>query len=284
MTAADSYAARFDEMARQGARWGAPPPGTDRWAARAPRAAADPRRPLDANLEVFASYVEPDDVVVDVGGGAGAVGLPLALRCRGVVNVDPSPAMRAEFERSAAGAGIDNARFVAAAWPQPDVAGEVVLTRHVTYFVRDIVPFVRGLEAAARRRVVVWVSSPVPPAHGAAIAEAVFGEPQVTEPGHRELLAVLWEMGILPDVRVLPLPQPRTWRWPVQPTRDLMLDLAVDRMQELGTVDADAVRATIAARFDELFARDAEGYAPRWRTMRRDLLITWEPGRGPVSA
>jgi SAM-dependent methyltransferase len=279
MAAAEDYAARFDEMARQRARWGAPPPGPDRWAGMAERAAADPRRPLDANLEMLASYVETNDVVVDVGGGAGAVGLPLALRCREVINVDPSPAMRAQFERSAAEAGIANARFVPSAWPQKDVAGDVVLTHHVTYFVPDVVPFVRSMEAAARRRVIVVVSRPVAPARGAAIAEVVFGEPQVTPPGHRELLAVLWDLGILPDVRVLPLSTRRTFRWPVQPTRDLMLDLAVDRMQENGTVDADAARDRIAARFDELFEHDAEGYSPRWPVERRELLITWESGR-----
>ena len=32
----------------------------------------------------------------------------------------------------------------------------------------------------------------------------VYGEEQVAAPGHRELLPVLWELGILPNVHVLP--------------------------------------------------------------------------------
>ncbi len=43
--------------------------------------------------EVIASYVRPDDVVVDVGGGAGRVCLPLALQCKEVLNIEPSPGM-----------------------------------------------------------------------------------------------------------------------------------------------------------------------------------------------
>ena len=57
-----------------------------------------PHRQLGANVETIASYVQPGDTVVDVGGGAGRVNLSLALRCRQVTNVDPSPGMKAEFE------------------------------------------------------------------------------------------------------------------------------------------------------------------------------------------
>ena len=74
----------------------------------------DPHRSLDANLQVVASYVQPDDVLIDVGGGAGRVSLPLALRCRQVINVDSSPGMLAEFEVCAAEAGITNAYSVLA--------------------------------------------------------------------------------------------------------------------------------------------------------------------------
>jgi ubiquinone/menaquinone biosynthesis C-methylase UbiE len=69
---------------------------------------SDPRRALEPNLAILAAYVEPDDVIVDVGGGSGRLSLPLALRCREVVNVDPSTAMLAAFEANAGRAGISN--------------------------------------------------------------------------------------------------------------------------------------------------------------------------------
>jgi precorrin-6B methylase 2 len=73
---------------------------------------ADPRRPLDPNLEIIASYIQPDDVIVDVGGGAGRISLPLALRCREGINVEPSIATGAGFRANADQAGISNARVV----------------------------------------------------------------------------------------------------------------------------------------------------------------------------
>ena len=88
------------------------------------------------------------------------------------------------------------------------LTGDVVLTCDVTYFVRDIVPFIEKMNGAARRRVIVLVWSEPPPNRGADLFRRVYGEPLAPMPGHRELLPVLWDMGILPDVHVLPDP---TW-------------------------------------------------------------------------
>ena len=95
----------------------------------------DPRRTLDANLEIIASYVEPGDVFVDVGGGAGRVSLPISFRCREVVCVDPSLSMGLEFDELASGAGLANARRIQSDWlAAVEVPGDCVFTADVTYF------------------------------------------------------------------------------------------------------------------------------------------------------
>ncbi len=191
-TAARLYADQYDAVWEQWQRLFGPQPD-DVWAG--PAAAQfrfDPRRELDANLAALASCVEPGDVLVDVGGGAGRVSLPLALRCQEVVTVEPSPAMAAEYAGLVQEAGITNARLLAGDWMEADgVAGDVVVTCDVTYFVRDIVPFVRRMEAAARRRVMITVWSEPPPNRGADLFRRVYGEPQVPMCGHRQLLPVL---------------------------------------------------------------------------------------------
>ena len=280
MTAAETYAARIDAVRAQRARLHGAQPSDDPWAGPvAQRFRADPHRPLDANLAVLASYTRPEDVFLDVGGGAGRVALPLALRCREVITVDASPGMGAEFTAAAAEAGISNARFVHANWLEAaGFQGDVALTSNVTYFVREIVPFIEKLARAARRRVMITVWSVANPNQNAALFHLVYGEEPVGVPGYRELLPVLWELDILPDVHVLPgvpsVPGGNMGaRLPQTPEDAVQLGL---QGQWLGHQDHERARRLIEERFSELFAPSPEGFRPLWRQEAREMLVTWE--------
>ena len=270
---AEAYAACFDLAEAQRARVLGGRGSAPRWGPERARSfQQDPRRPLDEALAEIAQYVEPHDVLVDVGGGAGRIALPLALRCRCVINVDPSAAMRDAFEASKPEAGITNAEFVQAAWLDADsIRGDVVLAVQVTYFVREIVPFIEKLERAARRRVLIYLWSATPAMQVAGVFRFVHGEEVRSPPGYRELLPVLWELGILPDVRVLSAKRLTAAGWP-QPNRASAVLLALERIGATGDSQADQVDAHV----DELFEHDAHGFWPRWPEEPRELLITWE--------
>ena len=100
MSAATDYDARHDAIAAQQSRIFGPEPQGDPWGAEAGFFRMDPNRDLGTNLRMISSYLRPGDVLVDVGGGAGRVCLPMARYCREVVMVEPSPGMGAEFEAS----------------------------------------------------------------------------------------------------------------------------------------------------------------------------------------
>ena len=284
--AADRYAARVDAVLTQRTRLrGRQPPG-DLFAGLPsdhPLMTADPRRPLDPNLEIIASYIQPDDVIIDVGGGAGRISLPLALRCREVINVEPSVAMGAGFRANADQAGISSARLVEGDWLTVDPpAGTVALVNHVTYLTREIVPFIERVERAGSRRVIITVNSPPPPSWHRVLFHLVHGEPEEVVPGHVELVGVLWELGILPDIRVLPLPAAT----PIvpAPTREAAIAGRVARFGgdqwTFWPLEPDLerrLRSVLEMRFDELFAASPEGFVPRFITPGREILITWEP-------
>ena len=275
--AAADYAALLDAVDEQQLRLFGPRPA-DFWTGQmAAQFRFDPRRELDPNLAALATYVSPDDVVVDVGGGAGRVSLPLALRCREVLTIEPSEGMAAEYEGSRQEAGISNARRVPTAWMDDHgVDGDLVLTCDVTYFVRDIVPFIEKTQSAARRRVMILVWSEPPPNRGAGLFHRVFGEPLAPRPGHRNLLPVLWDMGILPDIKVLPAP---TWweDWHYATREEAIGSVIFGRWS--GEPEQQRAKRIFEEQFDELFEPEGDGYRAIWRKPMREMLITWETGR-----
>jgi SAM-dependent methyltransferase len=287
MSAAETYAARVDAVLAQRTRLRGEPPAADlfgRLPPEHPLLSADPLRAFEPELETIASYVEPDDLIVDVGGGGGGTGLPLARRCRGVINVDPSAGMLAAFEANARRAGIANVQAVHGDWLEVEPPqGTFALVNHVTYLTREIVPFIRKLGAAASRRVLITVGSPPPPSRNRPVFEIAYEEPSEPVPGHVELINVLWELGIEPDVQMLPV-LPSTMD-PV-PTHEDAVQLALAQLRghqwafwPLAPDLERQARARIEARIGELFTRTGGGYQPAWTVPGRNVLITW-PVRG----
>jgi hypothetical protein len=273
-SAAQNYAARVDAYTAQQARMTRH--SGDRWAASAALFRLDPRRTLEPNTAAVSSLVGPDDVVIDVGGGAGRVSLPIALGCKQVVNVEPSAAMREQFAESAAGAGIVNAHSIDGMWPDAaaSVEGDIVILANVTYFVRDIVPFVEALDRAARKRVIIAVWSVPPPNDASSVFALLHGEPQALVPSHAELLPVLWEMGLLPEIRVLPAAFRTARSRP--PTVD---DAIAFALRSANAEDVPRAAETVRSHFDELFTAIPGGFAPAWSPASREMLITWtKPG------
>ena len=140
--------------------------------------------------------------VLDVGVGAGAASLPLVPPATMLVGVDPSADMLDRFLARAAGLGV-TAQVVRGTWP--DVAGavssaDVVVCHHVLYNVADLVPFVRTLTAAARRRVVVELTAEHPQITLNPLWLHFHDLERPTGPTADDAVAVLEETGIRPEV------------------------------------------------------------------------------------
>jgi hypothetical protein len=125
------------------------------------------------------------------------------------------------------------------------------------------------------------VGTPQPPSWNRELFPLIYGEPEEIVPGHVELVNVLWEVGIQPDVRMLPdVPV----RYPASPTREAALQATLGRFGgeqwarwPLGEMLEARIRQTVESHFDELFTETADGYVPGWIDPGREVLITWEP-------
>lgn len=270
-SAADRYAATYDAALQTGRLFDHDRPG-DRWAGLASEFRMDPRRALDGNLSVIAGYLESGDKLIDVGAGAGRVSLAMASRVAQVMGIEPSAGMREQFLASRDEAGITNAPVVAEWWMDCDETGDVVHLADVTYFVRDIVPFINKLHNAASRRVMITVWNPTPADVDQFPRRALLGEAPPKWPGLPELSAVLWEMGVLPHIR--PLPE-HPW-WLPEAAGGLSDADATNLAMRVLESEDDALRQRVASSLDDLFERDADGLTPRWLNPMREILITWE--------
>ncbi|MCY3921398.1 MAG: class I SAM-dependent methyltransferase [Chloroflexi bacterium] len=240
------------------------------WERYAPGYRFDPHREPEPLLVAALRYLNSNHDVIEVGGGAGRIGLPFALRARSLLNVEPSAAMREQFRLAVTDFGVDNATVSASRWPtEEDVQADLVITADVTYFISDIEAFVRALHAAARHRVIIFTWTVPPPNVNANLFEVAFGEPEEPSPGFRELLPVIWELGIAPDVQVVDEP----FAWPAMrvSSDDDAVRLALD---ELGLPSGHPAGERIRPHLDDLFDRSQQ-YRLKWRTRSNGMLITW---------
>ena len=269
--AAERYAAVHDAALTAG-RFADHRRRADHWADLAELFRLDPHRPWDKNLHAIAGHLKPADVLLDVGGGAGRVSLPLAGQVQEVVLVEPSEGMRDQFIASRDEAGIANARVSLDWWMDSAETGDVAVTSDVVYFVRDIRPFVAKLHNSASRRVIICVWRPTPGDMDNELRRILFGERPPPWPGLPDLAAVLWEMGLLPDIQVIPQ---APW-WIPEADGGLSDDQAVSLAMARLELEDEPTRRQIEANRDHLFERGPDGLSPRWLSGAREVVITWE--------
>jgi len=140
----------------------------------------------------------PGGTVLDVGAGRCAMSLPLRPAARRIIAVDGLPAM---LENSPADVTI------LGRWP--DVAAQagpadVVVCGHVVYNVPDLAPFVRALNAAATRRVVIEVTRSHPRNRPLerVLWKHFWNLERPEGPGWEDALAVIREAGIEPTAEL----------------------------------------------------------------------------------
>lgn len=232
----------------------------------------DPRRQDDPVLDVLLSMVDEGDRALDVGGGAGRMALPMALKCEHVHVVEPSESMVAQLHESAADAGIGNVSVTQAVWEDAEVeAADVVLCAHVVYGVADIEPFVRKLEAHSRSLVALLAFVESPMTRISPFWKPVHGEERIDMPALPELVNVLWEMGIYPDVQMLGPEPPDRFE-----DRDVALTQLRNRLYvHAGSAEDERLRASM----DELLTDEDGGVAVRGVAWTRQGFLSWKPER-----
>ena len=167
----------------------------------------------DPFLRRLRRVIEPTSTVIDVGAGTGRFALPLAAEVQHVTAIDPSEAMLAILARDAGRLGTTNVTGVRATWEEAVTAvADVVFSAFVLTLVPDGRSFVTKLDATAGRHVFLYLGAYC----GDAVLDPLWrhfhGEPRVPGPSYLDALAVLRELGIAPDVKVVEIANRRRFK------------------------------------------------------------------------
>jgi SAM-dependent methyltransferase len=162
---------------------------------------ADPRRTDEPVLDVLQALARPESTWLDIGAGAGRYALPLALRVKEVIAVEPSAGMRRALRTGIDEHGLENVRVVPGTWPEALAelgelpAADVAFIAHVGYDIEPIGPFLDAMEAAAGERCVAVLTDRSPAAVADPFWPVVHGESRVPLPALPDLIALLAARG-----------------------------------------------------------------------------------------
>jgi SAM-dependent methyltransferase len=165
--------------------------------------ADDPHRTDDPHLNLLREWSRSDATWLDIGAGGGRYALPLALVSEKVIAVEPSGGMRDVLRSGMAQHGIENIDLLDLRWPEgaDTVTADFSLVAHVGYDIREINPFIDGLERATRELCCVMLMDRAPSSGFLRLWQQVHGEPRQQLPGMREFLHLLLARGATPEVR-----------------------------------------------------------------------------------
>ena len=252
--------------------------GGEYWDKRAPRIRKGPmassaeRDPMLSRLRRAVGR-SGTATVLDVGSGPGRFTVAIAPRAGRVTAVDPSKKMLTLLRKRAREAGLGNVRTVYGYWQDVDVEpADVVLCSHVITLVPDVVPFVRKLDAAARKRVLCYV--------GGFAADGVIdpfwrrfhGTPRKPGASWVDALAVLEEHGLDVAVEVVEV---RTW------SRHETLADAVEVYRDQLVLPKTKEVVADLSRLLEPWLQRRNGYLVAPFRSQPAAILSWVPDRRP---
>jgi SAM-dependent methyltransferase len=235
---------------------------------------ADPRRTDDEVLPHLLPLALPDDTWLDIGAGAGRYALPLALRVREVVALDPSAGMLDALREQAAQHGISNVRAVEGRWPVDPSAGpsptvDVALIANLGYDVEAIGPFVAAMEGAAGRLCVAILADRQPSSPAHVFWPLVHGEERAALPALDDFVDLLRARGRGPREARVPRPS-RGF-----PTRD---ELERWLRNQLFLEPGSAKDTVLSGELDRRIIENPDGtFGLSTRVMMSTGIVWWAP-------
>jgi len=172
------------------------------------RSGYDPR----IRLTIDGLDVSRDSRVLDIGAGPGTLAIPLASRVGNITAVEPGTGMAAILRERAAKEGLTNISCVQKRWEDIDISRDLagpydLVMASLSLTMEDIRAALEKMDAVSQQYVCLYwfVDLPFWERMYADLWEPLHGTPYYSGPKADCLFNVLYQMGIYPDVEMLPL-------------------------------------------------------------------------------
>ncbi len=150
--------------------------------------------------------------ILDIGSGPGTLAIPLAPLVKEITAVEPGAGMVEIFKNNAEKQGIRNITFVQKLWEDVDLSQDLkgpydIVIASLSLTMYDIREALRKMDAASSGSVHLFWFADMPfwERMYADLWEPLHGRPYHSGPKVDCLFGVLYQMGIYPDVTMLPL-------------------------------------------------------------------------------
>jgi SAM-dependent methyltransferase len=254
----------------------ATPPGfsasADCWAGQAGRfAAASNQAPQpDSFMQFLLPRLRPTDRLLDIGAGTGRYEPTLAHAVAEVLAIEPSPAMRERLEQRIAEERLAQVQVIAAGWPEAAVPPcDIAIAAHVLYGVREIEPFLRRMDAVARRACFLLLGYQHPASFVSPFWERLYGTARLPLPGALECLNALYQLDIPAQLALVPVARRFSYASEDEALADLRWRLRRPPEPQSDTAIRDAIH--------ELMDRDSEGRLLPRGSPEQIAVIWWAP-------
>jgi SAM-dependent methyltransferase len=164
------------------------------------------------NMTIAALDIPPEGRVLDIGAGPGILAIPLAPRVRMVTAVEPGAGMVAILKEHAKRDGISNITCVQKRWEDVDIARDLeapydCVIASLSLTMHDIREALKKMDAAASGSVhLFWFADMALWERMAAdLQELLYKRRYYPGPKADCLFGVLYQMGIYPDVTMMPM-------------------------------------------------------------------------------
>ncbi|NOK58335.1 MAG: methyltransferase domain-containing protein [Chloroflexi bacterium AL-W] len=221
----------------------------------------------DHFMRFLVPHLRATDTLIDIGAGTGRYELFLAQAVEHVYAVEPSTSMCKQLVSQVTAAQLDNVTVLDSSWPDTDIATcDISIAVNVLYGVREIEAFIRQMHAKTRRSCFIVLGFQHPASFIGPFWEQFHGEPRYPLPGALECFNVLYQMGMLVNLTVIPRTSRFRFEHEQEALADLRWRLRLSKAQVSDTVLLDAMA--------KYLDRDEHGHLSP-RNQRQHVAVIW---------